>query len=255
MYCFCIGRIHEGAGLFDNIGGLSVPKTLFPPKLSAPSHGLFEFRFNASKPKIGIGVTPNEPTFEIEQGNSSSTGQPAFEQSSERNSYTKLWISGNSETQQAGLFSTPIAHALVKDESAPQNLSLALATSPGPPHLLPESLNLFNKRDDLGTFHLPTRFFRAACSTDMKQTSLAEQVEQRIPHSATPITVRLSCASPGLNQDVCHWKVFTKFVEIVNIIDQLPASTAFLLSSYPVSYRLLVKLRLSTCRLLRRKRS
>ncbi|KAL5962044.1 Germinal-center associated nuclear protein [Taenia solium] len=214
------GRMHEGAGLFDNLSGLSAPKTLFPSKLSTPSHGLFGFHFNASKAKTGIGVPSNEPTFGIEQRDSSNAGLSASEHSSERN-YTRLWISGSGETQQAGLFSTPTAHAPVKDASAPQNLSLGPATSPGPPHILPESLNLLNKRGDLGIFHLPARFFQAACSNNKKQTSLSEQVEQRIPLSTTSMCVRLNCASSGLNREG----------EAVNIIYQLSASAAMLVSS------------------------
>ncbi|KAL5111941.1 Germinal-center associated nuclear protein [Taenia crassiceps] len=201
-----ISRTSEGAGLFDNIGGLSAPKTLFPPQLSAPSHGLFGFRFNASKPKTGISVTSNEPTFEIEQRDSSNTGRLASEHSSERNFYTRSWISGKGETQQAGLFSTQTVHAPVKDALAPQSLPLRIATSSGLPHIIPESLNLLAKRGDPGVFPLSTMVIQATCSNSEKQTSLAEQAEQLIPHSAT---------SPGPNQETATQKAKSETERLV----------------------------------------
>ncbi|VDM17338.1 unnamed protein product [Hydatigera taeniaeformis] len=198
---FSLGRVHERAGLFDDLGELSTSKSLFPSKVSTSSHGLFEFPLNASKPKTGIGVTSSESAFEIEQSGSSNAEQPTSGQSFEGDFCPGIWLSDGNETHQTGSFTSPTAYVQVKNVQGSPNLASGIATDAASLRTLPEPLNLFTKPGDLKMFRLPTRFIQALCSTSKKRTSLAERVEQRIPHSATPMTFKLNCAPSSLPQE------------------------------------------------------
>ncbi|EUB64915.1 MCM3-associated protein [Echinococcus granulosus] len=200
------GRMHEGAGLFGNLSGSLVQKSLFPPKSSALSHCLFGFSFNASKTKTDNNVSPSEPTFEVEQRVSSNADRLPSEKSSERNFYSGLWVSSGNGMQQTGLFSTSTTQAPAKDVLVSQNLSFGIKKPLDLPNIPPESLNLLTKRSDLGIFQLPNKFYQTACSSNKKQASQTEQVEQQISHSTTPMMAKLNCVSLGQNQEIAAQK-------------------------------------------------